>query len=202
MKIAPAILGRHLQDAAIEQLSLDLSGKGYDVQREVRVEGAPPSYRADLIARRGDETIVYEVKVLGDRSHADLTRLAQAARDMGAQFRLVVVRPQRQVGIEIDKASELVFKALQEAEPSPLAPILAHLGEGWRAVHITDVELDTVAWRGEDIEVSGAAVVKLDNLDKGGLLLALPLTFTLRFDAAWRFTRQPSIAIDTSDLDI
>lgn len=202
MKIRPAILGKYLHDAAVEQLSSDLRSEGYDVQHKARIGGSQASIHADLIARRGDETIVYEVKVLGDRSHANLAGPAQAAHDIGAQFRMVVVRPQRQIGIEVEGVSELVLKALREVEPNPLSQVSDALGNGWHVVRVTDVELDAVAWRGDDVQVSGAAVAGLDNPDQGDLLLALPLTFTLWLNAALQFTRPPSITADTSDLDV
>src|SRR5208282_1527698 len=93
VKIDPAIVARHWEAAAVEQLSARLRQEGYAVEREASVDGVRP----DLVARRPDGTVVlYEVKVPGQRDAAWVSQVAalrDLARAMGGRFHLVLVRP-------------------------------------------------------------------------------------------------------------
>ena len=207
--ISPGILGKRLHEAAAEQLAADLQGKGYDVQRDAPIGHAVPPFRADVLARRGGDAIVYEVKVLGDRLRGNPTRASKAAREIGARFHAVLVNPQRQVGIELEGASDLVLRASGDAGPVPLTAAVAQLGGNWRPVRITDVELDDIAWRGGGVQVSGSAVVTLEqpgpevsqDVPWNGDGVHLPLRFTLWLDSKRSFTQPPRLDVDVSELD-
>jgi len=210
--ISSGILGKHLHEAAAEQLEADLRGRGYDVQRGAPIGSAVPPFRADLLARRGDDAIVYEVKVLGDRLRGNLTRASEAAREIGAKFHAILVNPQRRVGIEIEGAPDLVLRAFSEASPTPLAEAFTRLEGEWHPIRVTDVQLDDIAWRAADVQVSGSAVLTLDQpvagapqndawhdpLEQG---VHLPVRFTLWLDQDRRFTQPPRLDVDISELD-
>ena len=210
--ISSGILGKHLHKTATEQLKADLRSKGYDVQRQAPIGSAVPPFRADVLARRGNDAIVYEVKVLGDRLRGNLTRASEAAREIGAKFHAILVNPQRRVGIEIEGAPGLVLRAFSEAGPAPLAEALSLLEGEWHPVRVTDVQLDDIAWRADAVQVSGSAVLTLDqpalgasqddpwhdSLEQGA---HLPVHSTLWLDQDRRFTRSPRLDVDISELD-
>ena len=79
-------MGRHLEQAAVEQLSETLRGQGYQVESQAPLGDA----KADLIARKGDTVLVYEVKVAGQKTKewASLAaNLRKQAAQRGYQFR-------------------------------------------------------------------------------------------------------------------
>ena len=211
-KISTGILGKHLHEAAAEQLAADLQGKGYDVERDAPIGDAVPPFRADILARRGDDAIVYEVKVLGDRLRGNLTRASEAAREIGAKFHAILVNPQRQVGIEIEGAADLVLRAFKEGGSAARELVFARLKGGWFPVRVTDVQLDDIAWRADAVQVSGSAVLTLeqpgaetlqddpwhDPRERG---VHLPVRFTLWLDRDRRFTQPPHLDVDLSELD-
>lgn len=213
MKIDPAILGRHLHQAAIEQIAETLAREGYDVEYEPSLERAA-QVRPDLVARRGDETIVYEVQVIGDNSRRDVENVARAARALKAQFRLVVVRPQRETAITVEGADDLVLHAAQSEEAVKdlrhrLAGIRHRLVRdplaGIQVEAVTDVTLDSVSVSGDETELSGGAVA-LVSRPEGSFLGGsssfdgedIPFAFTIWFDGVGRMTQPARIIWDVS----
>lgn len=82
----------------VQQVADEYRGKGYDVVLEPEADQLPTvlaGYRPDIIARRGDETVVVEVKSRHSlRRPPQLEALAKAVRELpGWRFELVVARP-------------------------------------------------------------------------------------------------------------
>lgn len=209
MKISQAILGKHLHEAAIDQLAATLRDEGYDVQCDAPIASRDRVLRADLLARRGDELVVYEVKVLGERSPHGTVQAEHYARKLGARFHMVLVNPQRRVGIELEGVADLLLRAFQQAGPKPLAVAVERLGGEWQPVRVTDAELDDIAVRDGGTDVSGSAVVTLERSgadasnedtwqDRG---VHLPVRFTLWLDRDRRFAKPPRLDVDISELD-
>ena len=73
----------------IEQLADRYRAQGYDVEREVQLEGL--SSRADLVARRADETVLVEVKATSPGPvSASLENLAEFAERHGWRFSIAL----------------------------------------------------------------------------------------------------------------
>jgi hypothetical protein len=87
-----------LHDGAIQSLARRYREEGYDVIVEPRVDDLPPpfqSFRPDLLARRGTEGVIAEVKRRRPASRerwAEVERMAEAARNLpGWRFDLMVI---------------------------------------------------------------------------------------------------------------
>src|SRR4051794_8033509 len=149
MKFDPAILTRHLEAAAIEQVGEELQRQGYSVETGDHAE--PGRTHPDLVAKRGEELVVYEIKVGGSPSRG-MAQAARYARDRGAKFELIVVRPPKAVHAEVDG----IERILEDALGDPLAPELAALSDRTRVNHVADVEINRVEVSGSDISVEGS----------------------------------------------
>lgn len=195
MQIAPDILGRHLHDAAVEQVAQNYRNEGYAVEREAQL--GLGQARADLLARRGAESVVIEVKVVGDGQVSGLGRISEAARSMGAGFRLVLVNPQRVVGIKLHDARAVVLDGLRAGSGASAPP-----GE---VVRVEGVELDAISLQPDETELSGSAVAFVRRVvavpGANAPDIALPVRFTIAFNKDHRITRPPAATYDLEDWD-
>lgn len=199
MKIEPRFLARHLHEAAADQMRSALTEAGYDV--EPRSFGRGAEGRPDLVARRGQELIAVEVKVLGERSVGKVATASRWAREHGAQLRLLLVRPQRETEIDVDGLDDLVLDGLR-ASGNDLPALLS----GFLVESVADVNADTVALKGMEGRVSGSGFALLKPSPRqGGAATddrAVPFTYTIWFNPAERRLTQPArITWDMSELD-
>jgi Predicted pPIWI-associating nuclease len=196
MKIEPTILGKHLEAAAIEQLSEELRQEGYEIEREPLLGST--HFRPDLVARRGAETLVIEFKVMGG-PEVSLRQAALYARELGARFRLVLIRPEREVHVEVDGLESILLSAISE----PIHPDLDILSNRTMVNGVHTVEVDAIRVEQGDIEVRGSALVSVTLTAEGGDVeiasLDFPFTFALRLDADRELLGEPEISIDTSE---
>jgi len=196
VKIEPAILGKHYEAAAIEQMSQELEQEGYEVERTPATGKA--RFTPDLVVRRGSDTVVYEFKVVGGPD----VRLCDAvlyAREIGARFRLILIRPQREMSIEVDGLNDILFRALTE----PLHPDLNSLSRRTMVESIQGVEADAIHVEQSEIEVEGSAAVSVKlTAERGDVevaALTLPFTFSLRLGTDQTIVGEPEIVVDTSE---
>ncbi len=159
-----------------------LRQEGYTVEAEPS-DGRVGQYRPDLIARRGDETTVYEVKVLGGHSQGKLVAHPNYAREHKARFKLVLVRPQRETGIEVEAAPDMLLKAVRKSDRA----LLLRLGSDVDIERVDDADFDTASLRHNAIELKGSAVA-IASRRSGRENMAEQLTLTLDF----RFIRSCS----------
>lgn len=103
------------------KLAGEYRGKGYEVSFEPSPEDLPDflrNYRPDMIVRRGDETVIVEVKsrsLLDSSSAQYLSYLAQVVEQHpGWKFELVMINPEETV-YEIENSFK-VGDSLQEQE--------------------------------------------------------------------------------------
>lgn len=201
MNIEPKILARYLHAAALEQMRSELTQAGYEVDGQSSGQGT--EYRPDLVARRGSEVIAVEAKVLGERFGGKLTDASRWAREHGARLRLLLIRPQREVGIRLEGVEDFLLETLRTAEnnfPAPLAG--AHVG-GVTDVLLGEAEIGLGA---SDTEISGSALALFDPPGRGDERDAagpvVPFTFKLWLDPGERrLTRLATIKWDLSELD-
>lgn len=87
----------------------------------------------------------------------------EAQREGFAEFRLVLVRPPREVTVEIEGLEPLLSDTLVINSPSELDA----LSSNTRILGISDVEITTTAIRREGIQVTGTGIVLVE-LEYGG----------------------------------
>lgn len=115
---------REAHDQAVEKLASEYAAKGFRVEKEAELpfsfaRAGQPTPRADLVAQRGEEHLVFEVKVRGVRGEPHARRWREIAEEIrshpGWHFQIVLVDgeppavtgPER-VAAEIANAEELV----------------------------------------------------------------------------------------------
>jgi Holliday junction resolvase len=156
VEIRPEILDPYLAKAAVDQLAADYSQRGFKVERDVRLGDT----RADLIAKKGDELIVFEVKSgkwTPEEREAVKRLRNQAVHDRG---RFVLVLAQQPSGklVEIEGLEDLLTEIVADRCQSELSELSTHT----RIVGVTDVDLASVTIGTETIEVRGSASVELE----------------------------------------
>jgi Holliday junction resolvase len=175
--------------AAAEELASKLTSGGWEVQREAPV-GA---MSVDLIARRGEEVVFYEFKLAGESAYdgwaSQLLSYQKLARQHGAAFRLIMVRPRRQMDVEIDGVERMLFEFLVQHPPSEVSDIAGHT----LIDEIVGVDLDSVRISGTTAEVSGEAqhrygfqrLIAEVGLGHAGLVLSYDASRLARNNSDW-----------------
>jgi hypothetical protein len=156
MQIEPAILSRHLHDAAVEQLAAEYRDRGYVAETEVMLG----EFRADLVTRKGSEMIVFEVKAgqSSARTSAEVSRMMEyVGRELGGRFRLVLVGVPQPVEVEIERVETILLDLAQ----NPVGDQLAGEASHFHSLDVEDVEYDLVRIRDEQVEVRGRALLSL-----------------------------------------
>ena len=158
MEIKKRFLQKYLHDIAIEQLAEEYQEKGYLISKE---EQLGEKYRADLIARKGNETIVVEVKSgrMSPERKQKITDLANYIREQGNyKFLVVIATPPKEKKLEIVDIESLLTENMIEDFPSELDELSTHT----RLKEITDVDIDEISIDGSSIFVSGDGVVSVE----------------------------------------
>ena len=110
---------RYLEAAKIEELSEELSAKGYKVTQLARENGA----LFDLVAEKPGETIAYEVKAPSSlRSSLErIIEQRELAKQAGySSIQLVVVNPPRATSVRIEGIEKALLDYVEENPPSEL----------------------------------------------------------------------------------
>jgi Predicted pPIWI-associating nuclease len=196
--IEPQIAARHWEEAAIDQVAKDLEAAGYQVSRNDRL-GA---YRADLVARKNSEIIVYEFKV--GSWNTGRAREAAALRKhvvhaLGAQFKLVVVTPPRDKIIEVEDIEQLLLDTILENLPSELDQLSSHT----RIEAVSDVNISSVAIgrSGTSVEGEGMVSVTLEwgsGDDRVEMVESFPFDFHIILGPQESVKDLISLAVDVS----
>jgi len=100
MEISKKYFSKYLHDIAVEQIADDYTNKGYAVSREV----ALGEYHADLVAKKGNEQIVIEIKSgkMTADTKSKMTGLANYVRSIGGyKFMVVVASPPKEKGLRL-----------------------------------------------------------------------------------------------------
>lgn len=187
-----------LERAAAEELASKLTSAGWEVQREVPV-GAT---RVDLIARRGKEVVFYEFKLAGASAYdgwaSQLLSYQKLARQYGAAFRLVLVRPPRQMDLEIDGVERMLSDFLIQYPPSEVSDIAGHT----LIESVVGVDLGSVRISGTAAEVSGDASLAVTLQTGAGEDIGselFPFAFSAKLDLlAQRADEVQVLEVDTS----
>jgi hypothetical protein len=197
MRIEPHIVDRHWEAAAAEQIEETLRAQGYEVKRN----GLFDDLRADLVARRGDETLVCEIKSPREGGKAwarEVARLRERAVARGARFHLVFVRPPRESRIEIEGIASILEEALSTHMPDQLRALVGNAANG----EVSQVTIDRIEVRPHEMEVGGEATVTVDlRSHEGGFSREdFPFMFEILLDRDGRLTNVVDLQVDLSTL--
>ena len=188
--------GEFLERAAAEELASKLASGGWEVQREAPV-GA---MRVDLIARRGEEVVFYEFKLAGASAYdgwaSQLLAYQKLARQHGAAFRLIMVRPPRQMELEVDGVERMLFEFLVQHPPTEVSDIAGHT----LIDEVVGVDLDSVRISGTTADVSGDASLAVTLQTGAGEEIGSEL-FPFAFSAKLDLAAQRADEVDVLEVD-
>lgn len=182
------------------ETALELERQGYATTVEERIDG----HQADLVARKGQKTLVYEFKVAGSAAHLDADQILQlraAAIQRGFEFHLVMVAPPERPTIDVQNLAAILRDRILLLDPGELFGVAG----GRMEVEVSEVEISEIEVSKEEIDVSGRAVAAID-LQYGGDDEAerlssfdfYPLKFALSLDRDLNVTNLRQLEIDTS----
>lgn len=161
MKIDRQYLKKYYHSAAVDQLCEQYKRRGYKVTVEERVG----DYRVDMVARKDNTIIFFEVKT-GDVRAETKSRIKQQASFLkekypGSKFFLIAVRYPEEDTIVIDNIEEIVYDYLVGSGiPSDLDELSTHTTiEDVESISINSIEIsnDNIL-----IECEGRICVQLD----------------------------------------
>ena len=144
MKIDKQYLKKYYHRAAVDQLCAQYNKRGYKVTVEERIG----DYRVDMVARKDDSIIFFEVKT-GDVRAETKARIKQQASYLketypGCKFFLIAVRYPDEDTIVIDNIEELVYDYLVSSGiPSDLDELSTHTSiEDVESVSVNSIEIN------------------------------------------------------------
>ncbi len=199
MQIQNDILRRHMEEAAIEQLTTEYLAKGYSI--------APPSQNgnrdADLVVTRGDEKIYFHVKFTpgSSESRERITRLHRYVNSQdNARLQMVVVRPPELPEIDVQDFEKQLYQLCVDRIDSLAVSELARavVPEG-----VSGVDFDAVKITPDGIEVRGTALVEFEfdygrHEDDSTSYDSYSLTFHLVLDRELTITEVKELKTDVS----
>lgn len=157
MEIKKKYLGKYLHDIAIEQIAEDYIQKGYQINKEERLG----KFQADLVARKGEEQIVIEVKagkMTPDRKQK-IAGIADYVRSLGNyKFLVVIATPPKEKKLEVEDIEILITNYIHSDLPSELDELSTHT----RPDEVFDIDIDEINISGENIFVKGDGVVSVE----------------------------------------
>lgn len=160
MNIRPEIVAQHLHDMVISQLSFDYAKKGYKIQKEEKMG----DYTMDLVARKGDECIVFDIKSLNKKmtlkEKAKFKKIHTYIKSHGYELHVVFARPPQKKEIEIwDIKNVLLAYLTHTSFPSELDSLSSNTS----IEEITDIEIEKlqVAKNGH-IQVQGSGSIGVE----------------------------------------
>ena len=98
MRFKEKNIRKYLHDLTVDQLEDDYLANGWKISREEKIGG----FAADLVVRKQNKTIVFEVKVgnVAGRKNEEIEKLSEEIKKLGYEFRLVIPSPPKQREIE------------------------------------------------------------------------------------------------------
>lgn len=157
MEIKKHIIQKHIHDIAIDQLAEEYLEKGYKIFKEEKIG----KYRADLIAKKGHEIIVFEVKAgkITPEGRETVRGISEYIKNMGGndyKFKLVVATPPREKKILIAEIDEILNRYLEGNPPEKLAS----LSTDTRVEEVGDVEVDELTIEDDaSVHIKGNGIV-------------------------------------------
>ncbi|WP_420265023.1 hypothetical protein [Candidatus Magnetominusculus dajiuhuensis] len=197
---------KYLHDIAIAQLYDEYEAKGYSVTKEHMIGG----YRADLVAQKNGETLVFEVTT-GSLTQKGKERLrslsAYVNSQAGHKFKFIYSPPPRERTIDIENIEEILTTEMIYNMPDELNALSPHPA----IEEIYDVDVNEIDI-GKDgtISLKGTGTVSVElrygsdsdnKKDMGHITFySFPFTFSSKLEHKNRKldTKNLKIKIDTS----
>lgn len=157
MEIRKKYLEKYLYDIAIEQIADDYKSKGYLVTKENKIG----EFQADLIAKKGNDQIVIEVKAgkMTPNKKKRIVEFADYLRNNGGyRFLVVVATPPKEKKLEIDNIEMLITDQINSNFPSELDELSSHT----RLDEICEIDIDEINISDKTIKVKGDGVISVE----------------------------------------
>lgn len=203
MEIKRKYFNKYLHDIAIEQIAEEYSKKGYEISKEAPLG----KYQADIIARKGDEVVVIEVKagkMTADKKKA-IAQLADYVRKMGNyKFHVAIATPPKEKTLEIQDIASLLTNEIIENLPDELDQLSSHT----RVEDVSDVDIDQIVIDGKSIHVEGSGVVNVElqfgsdsdqNSDDG---FKTEMSFPFTFVSTMEYNKSQVLEILESEIEV
>ena len=204
MEIRENILLRYLEEAAIEQIASDYQKNGYEVLKEQKLD----NMRADLVAKKGNELVVFEFK--SGKWNEDKIESVKRLRDYvvnefgGAEFKLVLVNLPKRDFVEIENLDQILLDLVIN-KPELYDNLATHV----KINDVSDIELERVEIHKDEIEILGSGVVSMiiqygskgdvENGDGLRSSSSFLLNFHIIFDGNFEVKEIVKLELDTSD---
>jgi hypothetical protein len=157
MEIKKQYLQKYLHSIAIDQIAEDYRQKGYTISKEEQVG----KFRADLIARKENETIVIEIKSgrMTPEKKETIIGLGNYVRSQGNyKFLVVIATPPKEKKLEITEIKNLLSEYLDNNIPGEIDALSTHPGID----EVTDIDIDEITVNGKSLFVKGYGVLNVE----------------------------------------
>jgi hypothetical protein len=156
VEIEKGILLKYFEQAALEQLASEYKEKGYEVFQEHQIE----DQRFHLVAKKDNETIVFEIKVgsWASDKRQEVQQLRNfAVHELGAKFKLVLVSLPNEPEIEIEDLEAMLPDFLAEQFIDEFSRLATHF---W-VDEVSEITFDELHIRKSEVEMKGSGTVSL-----------------------------------------
>jgi hypothetical protein len=154
VEIEKRILLKHFEQATLEQLAFEYRQKGYEVFQEHQIK----NYRFDLVAKKDNETIVFEIKagswVTEKRQEVQQLRNF-AVHELGAKFKLILVSLPKEPEIEIEDLEAIFPDVLAEQFLDEFSRMATHF---W-VDEVSDLKFDELHIKKSNLDIKGSGTV-------------------------------------------
>lgn len=157
MEIKTKYFEKYMYDIAVEQLIEDYLNKGYTVNKNFKVG----NHQADIVAQKGEEVIVIEVKSgrMTPSKKETIAKLGNFVRSKeNYKFLVAVATPPKEKRLDIANLESLLIREMTENFPSELEG----LSTTTSIEDVNDIDIDEIEINGKSIYVKGDAVVSVE----------------------------------------
>lgn len=150
-------LERYLEESKLAEIAQHYEALGYQV--EAGKEGF------DLVAKRGDDRIAFEIKVASTRPHSQRTisKLRSKAKRLGMHLNIVLLRKPHQIEVEIENLEEILHRKLKDDVPEEIR----ELSSNSIIEEVADLEIDRCRISKTEISLRGTGYIGVE-LNYGG----------------------------------
>lgn len=188
---------KYLESAKSAEIADQLRSEGFEVSTEVQ----SGDVRFDIIARRGDKQIAYEIKAASQKkgSKEQIRKLQEAARSAGLEFRLLLVKPPSKISIEIENfTSKLRDYLINVHFPTELYSLASRV----LLDNLSDLEVTSLHVTTEGIRVEGRGTLEVeleygDRNDATSHNDSYPFTFDVLLDHQNKIVELRRLHVDT-----
>jgi len=178
MEIRKTTLQKYLHNIAIDQLVEDYSASGYTITKEETIG----NFLADLVARKDEETIVFEIKtskLTTDRKE-QIEKLSDYIKTLGYKFKIIIATPPKEKSIELESIDQMIYEELSEDVPSSLDALSSRT----MIEEVYDIDIDKIEVKENgEITIEGDGIVRVElqwgsNDDEATMSDSYPFTFS------------------------